>query len=85
MVPIKFEQIPLFTGGYRLLTTELYLHFNGTSNEIEVGYSIKATDTQEWVEGGTLGIVGHRVDTDSLAPVLDALIQRTLQNLSPFG
>lgn len=80
-----FEQIPLFTGGYRLLTCELVWHLDGTSNRIEAGYAIKATDTLEVVEMGTLGVIGQITDTQWLGDVGSAVHQRALEDLRPFG
>lgn len=84
MQEIKFEQIPLFTGGYSLLTTELTLHFDGRKNTVDVGYSIRATDTGEMVEGGTLGQLSLHSDEWPLVGVLTELRRRTHADLSPF-
>lgn len=84
MGEIKFEQIPLFTGGYSLLTCELTWHMNGRTNTMEAAYSIRATDTGEMVEGGTLGIIGARGDTTWLLSVGSELNRRAMADLLPF-
>lgn len=84
MQKIKFEQIPLFTGGYSLLTAEMQLHFDGRRNTIEVGYSIYATDTLQHLEGGTLGLVNIHARSSGFTEVLDELRKRALADLQPF-
>lgn len=84
MQEIKFEQIPLFTGGYSLLTAEMTLHFDGRKNHVEVGYSISATDTGEQVELGTLGMLSLHDDEWPLVDVLKELRRRVLADLTPF-
>lgn len=84
MREIKFEQIPLFTGGYSRLTAELTLHFDGTKNTVEVAYEIRSTDTAEVVELGTLGQLSLLADEWPLVDVLTELRRRTLADLRPF-
>lgn len=84
MQTLKFEQIPLFTGGHSLLTVELTLHLNGVKETTEVAYTIKSTASGEWVEGGTLGVLGGLFNVATLTEVLEELLIRARAELSPF-
>lgn len=84
MRDIKFEQIPLFTGGYSLLTVETRLYFNGPAGTVEVGYEISNTVDDETIELGTLGVVSIHAEPNVLDPMHAALWQRAKADLAPF-
>ena len=77
-------QEPLFTGGYCLLTAELTWHLNGPRGVMELGYSIKSTETGDQVELGSLGILGNLDESHLLRFAVTEIHERAIKSLSPF-
>lgn len=84
MQDIKFEQLALIEGGHQHITVSLTLHFDGTSDLIQVGYEITNTMSMETIELGTLGVLDRSRAILPLATVLGAMIGHAERHLSPF-